>query len=134
MDFGLLPVVFLAVVILAVAIAGVLVMLSVGFFRTALGALGLSIVLSLLLSALANVLLTSVFAPSGVLGGESLLVSNGRAFTAALAQPTLTGMALLGVVLLLCVGAAQIINITEELQILLDSHVSVLQSTTQKAS
>lgn len=96
-----------------------------GFLTVAFGSLACAALLSMGLSAVAAAVIQSLDAPSAGGGG------NGGSFAVAVlsafAQPTLTGIALLGVAVVGGYGCAVIIHAAEEMSVLLESH-RVLQA------
>lgn len=126
----------LALLVAYGVVQGLTYIATAGFLRLAFASLFLSTVLSLLLSSLASVTLVTYVEPleplQGSPAGVAMTLNLLKVLLAAFAQPTLTGVVMLAVLLLVCFGVAQVVGLAEEIQILLDVHKSLASTELKK--
>ncbi|RNF24886.1 uncharacterized protein Tco025E_02499 [Trypanosoma conorhini] len=107
-----------------VALAGAVVVARGGFIRLAVGALIVALLLSVVLSSCAVTLLE---ASSGFPADVTSVVFL-RGALAAVAQPTVAGIALLAMLVLLALSTARVCGLVEDIQILLEAHKGVAEA------
>ncbi|KEG07597.1 hypothetical protein DQ04_09321030 [Trypanosoma grayi] len=95
----------------------------------ALGALVVALFVSVALSSCAAVLLEA----SSGFSSDIFAVAFVRAVLAAIAQPTITGIALLAVLVVGAASAARVGGLVEDIQILLDAHKAVVEDNNSPA-
>ncbi|CCW61178.1 unnamed protein product [Phytomonas sp. EM1] len=119
--------------ILVITIRGAVYIVSIGFLRLIIGAIIVSILLSLTLSSLANVILVSTscstkrYSQGDGARDDSLpyhLLVFLQYALFALAQPTLSGILMLAIIIFLAMAASQLTYLIEEIQVLTDCHTA----------
>ncbi|RNF06048.1 hypothetical protein TraAM80_04202 [Trypanosoma rangeli] len=118
------PVSSLLLLLLAlVALAGAVVIARGGFIRLAVGALIVALLLSVILSSCAVTLLEA----SSGFSADAAAVVFLRGALAAMAQPTIAGIVLLAMLVVLAMSTARVCGLVEDIQILLDAHKAVAE-------
>ncbi|KAH9598220.1 hypothetical protein LSM04_007726 [Trypanosoma melophagium] len=125
----LLPSLVLLLVAL-VTFAGAVTIVRGGFFRLAVGALVVALLLSIFLSSCAVLLLEA----SSDLPNNVLLVSVMRAVLGAIAQPTISGIVLLAMLVVGASIASRVCGLIEDIQILLDAHKAFVDGETSETT
>ncbi|CCW69239.1 unnamed protein product [Phytomonas sp. Hart1] len=131
--FELVFVSAIALIALVIALWGAAYIVQIGFLQLIIGAIVLSFFLSLSLSSVANVILTSMggltkeYSQNNQVRDESLsyyLLVFTQCALAAFAQPTLSGILMLAILIFLAMAASQLTDLIEEIQILTDCHTA----------
>ncbi|KAF8281592.1 hypothetical protein TcYC6_0007290 [Trypanosoma cruzi] len=120
---ALLPSVVLFVLAL-VAFSGAVTIVHGGFIRLAIGALIVALLISIIFSSCAVLLLeASSSFPTDVVPVIFL-----RGALGAVAQPTIAGIVLLAMLVVLAMSTSRVCGLVEEIQILLDAHKAVAEA------
>lgn len=120
--------------LVSVVLYGFLAIASGGFLRLVANSLITGMLLSLVLSTAGNAALVHLNSSSGAKSAragqrqpeKSVLMLFTQCVCAALGQPSLTSMILLALLLLLCLSAAKVSALVEEMAILVDCHKAFL--------
>ncbi|ORC91475.1 uncharacterized protein TM35_000064800 [Trypanosoma theileri] len=115
---------FVLLVVALITFAGAAIIVRGGFFRLAVGALVMALLLSILLSSCAVLLLQA----TSDLPQNILFVSVIRAVLGAVAQPTISGIVLLAMLFVGASSASRVCGLIEDIQILLDAHKAFLDT------
>lgn len=110
--------IFFGLLLITAALYGTVRIARTNFLGVASASLVLGAVISLVFSGVAGVMLVLL----DQLSSSAPIFVFAKAATAALARPTLSGIVLLALLLVLAMGASQLVAIMEEIHILLQCH------------